>query len=135
MTDVLPPYCFVEDTASDYEAARRALRRLGVDVPTVCLPGLRPATEYLLKSGQRPPGLIVLDLRLPDGDGGELLELVRSRENLRPVPVAIWSAFDDPAVIESCYRQGADTYIPKTADRTAFGDSIRQLTLLWKPQS
>jgi two-component system sensor histidine kinase/response regulator len=133
MTDVLPPYCFVEDTTSDYEAARRALRQLGVTVPTVCFSGIQPARDYLLASAQHPPGLIVLDWRLPDGNGSELLELVRGHETLRPVPVAIWSASADPAVIASCYRQGADTFIAKTANRAAFGDSIRQFALLWKP--
>jgi two-component system response regulator len=133
MTENPPPFLFVEDTISDYEAARRGLRRLGIQAPTVCFPGLDTAADYLIDPRHQRPGLIVLDLRLPDGDGTELLRLIRGHDRLRPVPVAIWSATDAPAVIESCYDQGADTYVAKTANRIVFGDSIRQLARLWKP--
>lgn len=131
--DNLRPYLFVEDTASDYEAAVRLLRRMGIHAPTICCPGVEPARKYL--EGPDPtPGLIVLDLRLPDGDGEEILDLVRKNKRLRPVPVAIWSASDDPIVIESCYRQGADTYVAKAARRDVFGESVRKFANMWKPE-
>lgn len=133
MKENLPPFLFVEDTASDYEAATRALRQLGVTAPTVWCTGVSSAEEYLL-AGQTPaPGLIVLDLRLPDGDGKEILQLVRGDVRLRPVPVAIWSASEDPAVIETCYLHGATTYVTKAARRDVFGESIRQFANMWRP--
>ena len=134
MKENLPPFLFVEDTASDYEAAVRGLRRLGVDAPTVWCTGIGPAEEFLLSKASLAPGLIVLDLRLPDGDGKEILQLVRSDMRLRPVPVAIWSASEDPAVIETCYRYGADTYVTKAARRDVLGDSIRQFANMWRPE-
>jgi len=132
MTEDLPPFLFVEDTASDYEAATRALRRLGVTAPTVWCTNVGSAEEYLLAGHVPAPGLIILDLRLPDGDGKEILRLVRADARLRPVPVAVWSASEDPAVIENCYRQGATTYLTKAARRDVFGESIRKFANMWR---
>lgn len=132
MNPSLPPFLFVEDTASDYEIAVRGLRRLGVGAPTVCCADLDQAAAFLRHSPGHP-GLIVLDLRLPDGDGSEFLRLVRSHPQYHPVPVAVWSASTDPRVIDSCYRQGATTYLPKAADRTLTEQTIREFARMWRP--
>jgi DNA-binding NarL/FixJ family response regulator len=135
MSENLRPYVFVEDTASDYEAAQRGLRRLGVEAPTVWCEGIGSAEDYLLSAQGPPPGLIILDLRLPDGDGTEILRLVRGDARLRHVPVAIWSASEDPAEIETCYRHGADIYMTKAASRDVFGESIQRFADMWKPET
>jgi len=41
-----------------------------------------------------PPTLVVLDLLLPEMDGGEFLERFRQNETLRDVPVIIWTLKD-----------------------------------------
>ncbi len=135
MNDPARPYVFVEDTSSDYEAAIRGLRQLGVEAPMVCCSGVESAERYLLAACNPEPGLIILDLRLPDGDGREILRMVRNDPRLRPVPVAIWSAAEDPAVVEDCYQHGANSFIAKAARRDVLGESIRQFASLWRKES
>jgi CheY-like chemotaxis protein len=46
---------------------------------------------------QEPPCLILLDLMMPVMNGWELLDQLRSREDLASLPVVIVSAYDDRA--------------------------------------
>lgn len=54
-------------------------------------------------------GLAVLDLMLPDGDGTELIEVLRLHHP--ETPVVFLSARDD--VVEVATKAGADAAIPK----------------------
>lgn len=123
---------FVEDIDSDYEMAVRGLRRLGLDAPTRCCPGIGPAEDFLFGPPGRVPGLIVLDFKLPDGNGTDILPRIRADHRLRDVPVAVWSASTDPAVIELCYRRGADRFVAKAADRALTEQSVREFARLFR---
>ncbi len=56
------------------------------------------------------PELIILDLGLPDGDGAELVHLVRKEQNL---PIIIISARDQEAQKIRLLDAGADDYLSK----------------------
>lgn len=63
-----------------------------------------------------PPDVVVLDLGLPDVDGGDLLRMLRGVSN---VPVIIATARDDEREIISLLDAGADDYLvkPYSADQ------------------
>ena len=44
---------------------------------------------------REPPDAVLLDLRLPDGDGHKLLAEIRARRNPPPVIVTLWPALPD----------------------------------------
>ena len=69
------------------------------------------ATEALLAIESRLPDLAILDLRLPDLDGLELLELVRQRWPLMRA-ICVTAADDIPTVVEAV-RRGASNYLVK----------------------
>ncbi|BAW02919.1 response regulator with CheY-like receiver domain and winged-helix DNA-binding domain (plasmid) [Thermus thermophilus] len=58
-----------------------------------------------------PYDLLVLDLALPDGDGLEVLRLVRSRE--MSLPVLVLTARDAPQARVLGLEEGADDYLVK----------------------
>ncbi|HUI64129.1 MAG TPA: response regulator [Bacteroidota bacterium] len=66
--------------------------------------------EGLLRSSTEPPGVVVLDLGLPDTDGVEVLKKIRSRSS---VPVVILSVRSDEQDIITCLDAGADDYLIK----------------------
>jgi len=57
--------------------------------------------------------LILLDLVMPDVDGFELLEYLKTDKKLRMIPVIIVSVKSDRESIESAMRKGARDYIVK----------------------
>lgn len=58
----------------------------------------------------QPPDLVVLDLGLPDLDGLQTLQLIRSRSD---VPVLVATARDEESHIARTLRNGADDYVVK----------------------
>ncbi|MFI2649750.1 response regulator transcription factor [Micromonospora fulviviridis] len=95
----------VEDDLTIRTPLLRALRERGhaVAAASTALDGLRDALDDR-------PDLVVLDLGLPDLDGGELLRMLRA---VSPVPVIVATARDDEAEIVRMLDAGADDYLVK----------------------
>ncbi len=95
----------VEDDERIRSALIRALRERGHAVSSAgtALEGLRQAVE-------ERPDLVVLDLGLPDLDGGELLRMLRA---VSSVPVIVATARDDDGSVVRALDAGADDYVVK----------------------
>jgi PAS domain S-box-containing protein len=79
----------VEDDAPTRELVRRMLERAGWTVDEA--ENGRVALERLAAAA---PGLILLDLMMPEMDGFEFLEVLRRREAWRDIPVVVLTAKD-----------------------------------------
>lgn len=64
--------------------------------------------------------LVVLDLLLPDGDGRNLLQAIRSEPRLSAIPVFVVSARLGQQTRQECFALGADAYFEKPLDLEAF---------------
>ena len=60
------------------------------------------------------PDAIIMDLMMPDMDGWELLQHLRTHADTRDIPVIICSVIHDP---ELAYSLGADDFIAKTCQQ------------------
>ncbi len=63
------------------------------------------------------PDVAVLDVRMPDMDGIDIIAALA--RNGPPVPVVLLSAFDDDPLVAAGLEAGAAAYLSKTADRDA----------------
>ena len=63
---------------------------------------------------ERPPDLLLLDLRLPQQDGFEVLKEIRSDPSLAALPVVILSNYGDAGVISRGLEMGALDYLVKS---------------------
>jgi two-component system KDP operon response regulator KdpE len=95
----------VEDDAGIRGLLRASLAAEGFAVTTAV-----SLSEALALLQHDPPGLIVLDLGLPDGDGAELVRAVRQRSSL---PIVVASARAEPAGKIALLDAGADDYLVK----------------------
>ena len=95
----------VEDDAGIRGLLRASLAAEGFAVTTAV-----SLSEAMALLQHDPPGLIVLDLGLPDGDGAELVRTVRQRSSL---PIVVASAREDPAGKIALLDAGADDYLVK----------------------
>lgn len=64
--------------------------------------------------GDDVPGLVILDLNLPDGDPWQTLSDFRQR--LPGVPIIVMSVSERRADVLNCLDHGAVGYLPKTSD-------------------
>lgn len=71
--------------------------------------------------------LIVSDVRMPNGDGIELLEAVRMRDRTRP-PVVLLTGYADLNT-ETAFNMGAEAMFPKPFDRNEILATIERLLL------
>ena len=75
--------------------------------------------------------VIFLDLKLPKVDGLEVLKEIKSDEDLKLIPVVIFSSsMEEQGLIES-YKLGINAYVVKPVDFHEFIEAARGLGLFW----
>lgn len=60
-----------------------------------------------------PPDLLLLDFEMPEVNGVELCQVIRSDRQWRHLPILFLSARRDAAIVQQMYGAGADDYIAK----------------------
>jgi CheY-like chemotaxis protein len=113
----------VDDEADIVYMVKVILRSAGFDVDTAS--GVQDAITVL--SGD-DPDLVLLDLRLSDGEGWSVLEHLRTAGRTDDIPVIILSAHASPSTAERAVREGARGYITKPFVASALLDAVRQHT-------
>jgi len=74
----------------------------------------RNRTEINAEFNKAPlPDLVLLDVKLPDADGFNILEKVRSNQKLVKMPVIMMTGRSEPADIARGLSLGADGYVTK----------------------
>jgi len=131
------PILVVEDSPEDFEATRRSLQRGGLLHPLVHLGNGDEALDYLFRRGhfardRSPrPRLILLDLNLPGTDGREVLASIKADDDLRQIPVIVFSTSRDHRDVEACYRAGANSYVQKPVDLPEFRRALDSVKSYW----
>jgi len=79
------------------------------------------------KRESRVPYLLLLDIRMPQVDGVEVLRQLKGDAELRKIPVIMLTTTDDPREVERCHTIGCASYIVKPVDYEKFADAIKNL--------
>lgn len=112
----------VDDHGLMIEAVRLALQR----EPDIEIVGeARRGCDVLPEVARRQPDVVLLDIRMPDADGLDVLEQL-GRSYAR-VKVVMLSAIDDPAVAEEALRRGAVAYLDKRTDPATLAGALRRI--------
>lgn len=64
----------------------------------------------------QPYDLVLLDVMMPEMNGYQVLEHLKSDPNLRDIPVIVLSALDEIGSVVRCIELGAEDYLPKPFD-------------------
>jgi CheY-like chemotaxis protein len=91
MADVL----IVDDDPDGAEVLRTFLTKAGHNVESV--PNGKDALVAVIA---RPPDLVILDLLMPEMDGGNFLEIIRSYLRLQAMPVIVVTGLPDSPMVE-----------------------------------
>jgi len=71
------------------------------------------------------PDAILLDLRLPDMEGGEVLAALKADADVRDIPVICISAHSDTATKDRVSHGGAAAYVGKPFEIAALRSTLR----------
>jgi CheY-like chemotaxis protein len=73
------------------------------------------------------PDLILLDLNMPRVDGRQALSMIKADEQLKAIPVVVFTTSATPADIVSTYGAHANAYITKPIDLDEFNRVVAQI--------
>ena len=131
VTEVL----LVEDEPADVHLTRMAFEEAGVTARLHHVEDGQEALRFL--SGEAPytgvpqPGLILLDLNMPNMGGLEFLERLRELDHADPIPVVVLSTSDLERDIRTSRQHGAADYVVKPLDMEQFCDRVQRLAEDW----
>ena len=109
----------VDDEKEICSLIKRRLKGKGCEIEIA-----HDAQDAICKLYQFKPAVILLDVRMPGLNGGELLKMIRV---FRPeVRVVMMTAWRDQKVKEECLASGADAYFDKPLPFDALYDEIKK---------
>lgn len=106
---------FLEDSETDFELAVHGIRGVAPGVTCRRFETRRDLDEYAV-SGSEVPKLLVIDIRLPDGNGLEAIPTLRSRDQFRDVPIVVFTSSSNPEHVRFAHKAGAADYRVKPLD-------------------
>jgi CheY-like chemotaxis protein len=131
-----------EDSDEDFFFLERAAKKVAKDLRFHRVPGGREAIDYLAHAHpdkQSPkfklPKLILLDLKMPSADGFEVLRWLSSDQELKRLPVVVYSNSAQPRDMRKAYDLGANGYTTKP---DTFDELVHQVCALrdyWMQQN
>jgi CheY-like chemotaxis protein len=126
-----------EDNANDIELTVAALRSNGLANDIVVVRDGAAALDYLYRRGAfasrspEPPGLILLDLKMPKVDGLEVLQQIKGDTVLKTIPIVVLTSSREESDLVRTYALGVNAYVVKPVVFHEFMEAVKALGQFW----
>jgi len=138
MNDTLVEILLVEDSQDDVDLTLHALRRERLANNILVVRDGEEALDFLFCSGKyadrsfdRPPKLVLLDLKLPKVDGMQVLQRIKGDPRTKSIPVVVLTSSNEECDLAAGYSLGANSYIQKPVDFEQFRRTVKDAGLYW----
>jgi CheY-like chemotaxis protein len=128
----------VEDSADDVELTLHALRRERLANKIFVVRDGEEALDFLFcfgkyadRSFDRPPWLVLLDLKLPRVDGLEVLKRTKGDDRTRNIPIVVLTSSKEERDVVHSYNLGVNSYIQKPVDFDQFRETVKNVGMYW----
>jgi two-component system response regulator len=128
----------VDDSQDDLDLTLHALRAENLANHVFIARDGEEALDFLFCSGphsgrsfDRPPKLVLLDLKMPKVDGMQVLMRVKGDARTRTIPVVLMTSSREERDMVSGYDLGANSYLQKPVDFDEFRKMVKLLGLYW----
>ncbi|MBD2328070.1 response regulator [Alkalinema sp. FACHB-956] len=134
-----PTLLVVEDSDEDFFTFERIMKKTCTMPISVlrCEDG-EEALDFLYKRGSysddadiQRPNLVILDLNLPGTDGREVLAQIKQDEDLKTIPVVVFTTSSNPKDVDFCYRHYANSYVLKPMNIDRMKELLPMLMDYW----
>src|SRR5688572_6375255 len=129
--EALPTILVVDDSEDETLLLLRALEQEGVRNPVRVSKNGTEALNYLVTHSSRLPRLMLLDIKMPEIDGFEVLRRVKGHPIWRQVITVVLTTSALPEDEEAAYVLGADAFRTKPIGNEALRAMIRDLPKQW----
>lgn len=134
----LHPLLIIEDSDEDFGTLIRTIDKASISQPIYRCEDGEEALDFLYREGEYQneslsprPSLIILDLNLPGTDGREVLAELKQDEDLKIIPVVIFSTSSNSKDIDACYRYGIGGYLAKPMNTELLNQLVETLLKYW----
>ena len=128
----------VDDNPADVELMIRAMRKNKLVGEVHVAKDGEEALDFLFAKGayadriDKPlPRIIILDLRLPQIDGMEVLKTIKADERTREIPLIVMTSSEEEKDMTESYKFGIDRYIVKPKDFARLETALSELSIYW----
>ena len=128
----------VEDDPAHAEIVRRNLEDARVANRLVHVGDGQAGLDYLFHRGEFTdaakfprPGLVLLDLRLPQVDGLEVLRLTKADPSLNRIPIVVLTTSTAESDMARAYECQANSYLVKPVDLANFTEMMETFGFYW----
>jgi chemotaxis family two-component system response regulator Rcp1 len=125
----------VEDNPGDVRLTKEALREGKVYNNLHWAKDGVEALEFLRREGKHGkaprPDIILLDLNLPKKDGREVLEIIKSDDLLKNIPVVVLTTSKAEEDVLRSYALHANCYVTKPVDLEKFIVVVKSIDRFW----
>lgn len=115
----------ITETFKSFET-KKNIYHVGSGTEALCF--LKKQGEYM---NSPRPDIIILDIKLPDKSGFEVLKEIKQDEKLKNIPVIVLSSSDLTEHINESYALQASCYIKKPVELDEFIKTIRKVEDFW----
>jgi CheY-like chemotaxis protein len=127
-----------DDDEDDRLMTKEAFEESGVGGTLLFVQDGAELMDYLYQRGQfaQPessprPSLILLDLNMPRMDGREALKAIKTDEQLKTIPVTIFTTSNAQEDVIRSYGLGGNCFVSKPVTFSGLVDAIKQLGQFW----
>jgi DNA-binding response OmpR family regulator len=127
----------VEDDPKDVELTLEALGEYNLANEVIVARDGEEALDYLYCRGsfaaraRENPAVLLLDLKLPKVNGLEVLQRIKSDQNLDMVPVVVLTSSREEKDVIASYKLGVNAYVVKPVEFHEFVNAIKELGIFW----
>jgi two-component system response regulator len=129
---------FVEDDDADAALTTEALKHCAVACSVTHLTDGAQALEHIASSrlfagrhSVSEPRLILLDLKLPQIGGLQVLQKLKSDPLTRGIPIVVLTASQTAIELAESYQLGANSYVIKPTDGKEFAKVVGRIAEYW----
>jgi CheY-like chemotaxis protein len=115
----------VDDDSDDQEFVKIAIKMYSPKIKVECVNNGFEAIDFLNKRIE--PDLIILDLNMPKKNGKEVLKYIKTEDELKHIPVLIYTTSSSPDDVNETYKLGANSFLSKPQQ---FKDVISSMNLI-----
>lgn len=118
---------YADDDIDDQVWVEEACKAIDCSLEFQFVGNGKEVLNYLSRSGKEWPALIVLDLNMPEMDGRQTLQKIKSDTEYKEIPVVIVTTSSNKVDKEICSRLGANLYLTKPDSHKEWQSIIRRL--------
>lgn len=127
MTHKIKTILLVDDDHDDQHLFKEALSEADSSIHYLCAFNGIDALEKLNSEETTTPDLVFMDVNMPKMNGIDCLKEIKKSENLRQIPVMMYSTSSFSEYQKECFENGAIDYIVKPDDYLQLCNKLKDI--------